>query len=538
MSRDDSTPKMPEPYRAMDELRSFVQNSRRSSYGNWIKFRGRCYSVCGCALDIFSETFSRYRTPGTNSPYEIKANVCEESVIEFMKPFQNENPNLTTSILDDVLSLCEEFEIKCFHEAALELIGIDKHEAIIGGIKRSMEQNCVTKFLEAHVREHFLDFIDNDQLFELSPTCLARVAALPTSPTADQIDKYIDFIAKSLDHFGPAASILLKAIDSNQLSFSQIYRLMQRPYIQWGFLGDLSTLPITTCVHSHAELRQQIASINQQIASIQKENLQLRSDREIMKNDIQETKNDIEKFSSDVQTDLDDLRSQVDQRAILSMVEKLQFHLDIEIDATKSDIDYVKRICAGEPELKWRCAEILKDSGFSIVPFDEESPLNGIIRYLQESSEGSVYAQGLVDVTASPADRTANNGNNFAENVVDLGTDSCFTTGVSPIQWICLEFKRHHVKVSHYSIRTFDGQPGEAHLKSWIVDGSQDGQNWIDLDERRDNDQLNCSNAVASFEVTRSALCRFIRIRQAGVNHSGNHRIALSAFELFGSILG
>jgi hypothetical protein len=257
-----------------------------------------------------------------------------------------------------------------------------------------------------------------------------------------------------------------------------------------------------------------------------------------MKNNGQETKNDIDRFACEIKSALDDLRSQVDQRATLSMVEKLQFHLDIEIDATKPDIDYVKRICAGELEWKWRCAEILRDSGFSIVPFDAEAPLNGIIRYLQGSGVGNVYAQGLVDVTASSTDHTANKGSNFPENVVDLETSACFTTGSAVTQWICLEFKRHHVKVSHYSIRTLGGQPGDDHLKSWVVDGSQDGQNWIDLDQRCDNDQLNGSHAVASFEVTRSALCRYIRIRQVGKNHCGNHRIALSAFELFGSVLG
>jgi hypothetical protein len=179
-------------------------------------------------------------------------------VIEFLKPFQNKEPTMTTAIAYDVLALCDEFEIDCFRQFVQEFIGIDKHEAIIDGIKRNFERSSGATPLERELREDFIQFVEKDRLFELPFNCLVRNAVLPPSPTPDQIDKFLDFILRSLDHYGPTASILLKGIDPHHLSVSQIRRLLQRRGVIWSFFGEFSTVPMMGCLNSHAELRQQI----------------------------------------------------------------------------------------------------------------------------------------------------------------------------------------------------------------------------------------------------------------------------------------
>jgi hypothetical protein len=82
---------MTKVYRPMDRLRLLVHDARSSSYGNWIEFHEKCYKVCGIALELVSEVFAAHRTSQPSSPYEIKSEVCEESVVEFLKPFQKED---------------------------------------------------------------------------------------------------------------------------------------------------------------------------------------------------------------------------------------------------------------------------------------------------------------------------------------------------------------------------------------------------------------------------------------------------------------
>jgi hypothetical protein len=69
-----------------------------------------------------------------------------------------------------------------------------------------------------------------------------------------------------------------------------------------------------------------------------------------------------------------------------------------------------------------------------------------------------------------------------------------------------------------------------------MVEGSLDNSEWIPLDERTNNTEADSSHPIASFAISRSVECRFIRFRQIGVNQNGNHYLVLFAFEVFGQL--
>jgi hypothetical protein len=159
---------------------------------------------CESVLESVSPVFATHLALETNSPYEIQANVCKASVIELVKLFQGKVPIITADIAYDLKTMCEELEIECFRRFVEEFIGLNKHEAIIDGIKNNFERCSEPTPLEQTLREDFIHFIDNDRLFELPLNCLLRNAILPPSPTPDQIGKFLGFFVKSLDHYGPA----------------------------------------------------------------------------------------------------------------------------------------------------------------------------------------------------------------------------------------------------------------------------------------------------------------------------------------------
>jgi hypothetical protein len=90
---------------------------------------------------------------------------------------------------------------------------------------------------------------------------------------------------------------------------------------------------------------------------------------------------------------------------------------------------------------------------------------------------------------------------------------------------------------SDYAIQTHDSPRDSAHLKSWVIDGSIDGMNWIELDRRTNNSHLNGSHLIRSFSISKSIECRFIRVRQTGKNHQTNDRLKFYHFEVFGALL-
>jgi hypothetical protein len=90
-----------------------------------------------------------------------------------------------------------------------------------------------------------------------------------------------------------------------------------------------------------------------------------------------------------------------------------------------------------------------------------------------------------------------------------------------------------------YSIHThpIDGIDGIHHPRSWIIEGSLDGMNWMILDEKQDNNELRESDVWRSFAIGNQASVHQIRLRQTGLNHGGDHRVALSGFEIFGTLV-
>jgi hypothetical protein len=74
-------------------------------------------------------------------------------------------------------------------------------------------------------------------------------------------------------------------------------------------------------------------------------------------------------------------------------------------------------------------------------------------------------------------------------------------------------------------------------LKSWIVESSLDSVTWTTIDRRMNNTDLKVSSSGASFAVSNSAECRFIRLTQTDKNHRLDDYLMISAFEIFGTLL-
>ena len=168
-------------------------------------------------------------------------------------------------------------------------------------------------------------------------------------------------------------------------------------------------------------------------------------------------------------------------------------------------------------------------------PFYEMRPLDGIITHLTRECDGNVHEKGVVNVTASSF-----LGGDKPENVVDLWSRSEFCSNPSPNSWICYGLGEWRVTPTSYSIRSYGRGPGGEHLKTWVLEASNDGSedSWAVVDSRENNSDLNSSYVIRNFAISAppSEVFRFIRLRQTGKNHKGNDYLYLSALELFGAL--
>jgi hypothetical protein len=168
-------------------------------------------------------------------------------------------------------------------------------------------------------------------------------------------------------------------------------------------------------------------------------------------------------------------------------------------------------------------------------PFSPKTPLTGIIAHLTGECRGNVHARGVVQITAS----STYGSQRGCSNVADLTANTEWLSACQAGQWLCYDFKGSRVEVTDYSIQIADVPGGGPRNfpKSWILEASEDGSQWIVLDERSDNSDLKGRSKIATFSVTHRHISRMIRIRQTGLNHNDEVYFGFRALELFGGLI-
>jgi hypothetical protein len=162
--------------------------------------------------------------------------------------------------------------------------------------------------------------------------------------------------------------------------------------------------------------------------------------------------------------------------------------------------------------------------------FSRADPLDGIISHLTWECGGNVADQGIVVITA----KSVVDDCHLPRNAADVLSDAIFETKGGSEQWIEWDFKSSHIEATHYSIRTHGGASGSSHLRFWILEGRNADEEWIVLDKRNDDSQLNGKGRLVTFEIHTRMRVRKIRLRQTGVTHRGDEILAFGAVEFFG----
>jgi hypothetical protein len=181
-----------------------------------------------------------------------------------------------------------------------------------------------------------------------------------------------------------------------------------------------------------------------------------------------------------------------------------------------------------------RSSSVVIDGRETQIVINPAQPFEGIISHLSQVHSGNIHEKGIVTITASSI--YVNDPKYYPKNLADPSLGLIFNSGNEPNEWVQWDFHEMHVSPTQYCIKTHGSPRNGPHLMSWVIQGSIDGSLWTDLDRRTGNDDLNGTNAVGSFSVSKSIECRFIRLQQTGTNHQSNYMLAFYRFEVFGTL--
>lgn len=150
-------------------------------------------------------------------------------------------------------------------------------------------------------------------------------------------------------------------------------------------------------------------------------------------------------------------------------------------------------------------------------PYQNPHISGDVVAKLSTSQKDFSFPQKFVGRSNSGPNRTLNEPNSFM--MVDLGA----SRSVNP---------------THYCLK-HDSYGNLNYMRDWVLQGSNDGEIWVDIDRRSgQGETLKGSYKAACFELTVAAkqlgYFRYFKVMQMGMNGSGSYYMMCGGFELYG----
>ena len=170
--------------------------------------------------------------------------------------------------------------------------------------------------------------------------------------------------------------------------------------------------------------------------------------------------------------------------------------------------------------------------------YQKGKEFDGIMHYLTYETGGNIHDNGTIEITSNSI---ADDNNGFhPKYLVDYKCPTFYESKNDDDAYICFDFKDNQIKLLNYSIKSHKDGFNRGNLRNWVIEISNDSENWIEIDRHEDDPTLNRSNFIATFNIKQKVdFCRFVRLRQTGFSwhgypNFGNYYIYFYFIEFFG----
>jgi hypothetical protein len=179
---------------------------------------------------------------------------------------------------------------------------------------------------------------------------------------------------------------------------------------------------------------------------------------------------------------------------------------------------HIQQEASGEP---------VRMRGGTHFPFNCGTDFAGILTHMARGVPGQVVVSG----NSCGKSREAS-----LAQIVDFTWKGSWLSENRPNSWIQIDFLKATVCITDYTIKTYPVGPGFSHLKSWVIEGSTDGQ-WVVLDAQKNNNDLNGKSLLATFRCSGpQRQCSSFKLRQTGPNHHDDNYLCITNIEFYGVV--
>ena len=280
----------------------------------------------------------------------------------------------------------------------------------------------------------------------------------------------------------------------------------------------------------------------------------------------------IQEQLSSLTTDLSEAKSLANeegkalQAALIDLQTKDKVSMDHQIKALKEEVAYLRRHTMPKGSvIKWYGNVMNIPDGFEVYCDDEEeekkdeldddvsTKVQSVYKYESDFDvNGIIYAigteygehqwqnpseKGLIEIkTATMMGRLSKPKDYLIGR--ESGID-CIVGVKDSDNWFSIDFKTVSIKPSNYTLRHITGPNNKNHLRNWVLEGSNDGNNWECLSEHKDDESLNENDATFTWKMEHNNIDTFyqyFRLRMTGPDSSGQWYLCCSGFEIYGQI--
>ena len=156
--------------------------------------------------------------------------------------------------------------------------------------------------------------------------------------------------------------------------------------------------------------------------------------------------------------------------------------------------------------------------------------INSIVQYLKAENNGDKILDRDLSVSGSSYDEDCEPENVLYDNNRYFQSQSYSENG-----WITFNFHDRKIFLSEYTLSSYSCNAGNGmHIKSWVLEGSINNDDYTQIDMQIDCDKLNGYNCTATFEVKQEEPFQYIRIRSIDENWNETPNLPLRKVDFAG----
>jgi hypothetical protein len=196
-----------------------------------VEFKGEAFDIVRDMFCQYCETL--HSSMDSTDPIMIDLDVSLEAVKQFIEACQNREFFLSVDIVYDILDLAAYMEARQLEARIRGWIAERRIETYVAEFLFNLKRgNDLDDNIRA-IHDNFEAVIDDNLLFSVPFDHLSKMINYDADPL-----KLFDFLMKSLDKFGPSASVLFAGVSLANLTLEQVHTLRYTPNFDWSYFGE------------------------------------------------------------------------------------------------------------------------------------------------------------------------------------------------------------------------------------------------------------------------------------------------------------